>query len=114
MHKTVLPILREDLNLNDHLSWLCIIWYSQSCFYLCIHKVFLLSDNFSVGWAALAKAKLNNDAKNYFDSVNLALCLSNYPLKIICLSNLVNTFCDLFCRLFMSPNCPVSHMKTES
>ena len=33
------------------------------------------------------------------------------PLKIISSSNLVNTFCDLFRHLYMSPDWPVSHMK---
>ena len=33
--------------------------------------------------------------------------------RLICSSNLVNTFCDLFHHLFMSPDCPVSHIKLK-
>ena len=37
--------------------------------------------------------------------------MSNYPLKIIHLSDVVKTFCDLFRHLYMSPDWPVSHME---
>ena len=68
--------------------------------------------------AQMEKATLGNsnrknvstDGKNDLLDTNY-LCLSNYPMKIICSSKLVNTLCDLFCHLFMSPDCPVSIMK---
>ena len=40
--------------------------------------------------------------------ISQALCYANYTLKIIHLSNLTNTFYDLFCHKYLSPD---SHMK---
>ena len=55
--------------------------------------------------------RLDKWYKNTWVYLTWLCVMSNYPLKIIHSSNLVNPFCGLFRHLYMSPDWPVSNMK---
>ena len=44
MHKTFFTSLTWKFEPNDHLRWLCKIWYSQNFFHFGIHKISLKSE----------------------------------------------------------------------